>query len=556
MLKENFVEFLEKSIRSNWEIEALADYEGDTFKYKDVAERIARIHIGFELAGIKKGDKIALIGKNSSHWSMVFLATVTYGAVIVPILPDFITENVHHIVNHSDSVLFFAGDSLYENLDIKEMPAIKAVFSLTDFNPLFTREKKYEGIVDKIEDEYKKRYPEGLTANEFKAAKVSNDQLAEISYTSGTTGFSKGVMLPHNSLIANIRFAHENMPLEPRDRIVSFLPLAHSSGCAFAFLFPFTLGCFITFLGKTPTPQIIMKAFREVKPRLILAVPLVIEKIYKKQLLPAISKPAMKVMLKVPGINKILLKKIREKLTDVFGGNFHEVVIGGAAFNKDAEEFFKKIKFPFSVGYGMTECGPLISYTNWDRTKLRSAGQVVDTLEMKIDSDDPYNEVGEIMVKGENVMMGYYKNKEATKEVIDDDGWLHTGDLGVIDEENFVFIRGRSKDMLLGPSGQNIYPEEIEAKINNMYMVVESVVIQENYKLVALIYPDYELMKSENIGEEQLKQIMKENKEQLNKSLPLYMNVIDFRIHPEEFTKTPKKSIKRYLYTGEGEGEE
>lgn len=553
MLKENFVEFLEKSIRSNWDIEALADYEGNSFKYKDVAERIVRIHIGFELAGINKGDKIALIGKNSSHWSMVFLATITYGGVIIPILPDFTTENVHHIVNHSDSVLFFAGDSLYKNLDIKEMPGIKAVFSLTDFNPVFTGDKIFEGFSDKIENEFKKRYPDGLTADKFKAAKISNDQLAEISYTSGTTGFSKGVMLPHNSLIANIRFAHENMPLEPRDRIVSFLPLAHSYGCAFEFLFPFTLGCYITFLGKTPTPQIIMKAFREIKPRLILAVPLVIEKIYKKQLLPAISKPAMKVMLKIPGINKILMKKIRQKLTDVFGGNFHEVVIGGAAFNKEAEEFFKKIKFPFSVGYGMTECGPLISYTNWDRTKLRSAGQVVDTLEIKIDSDDPYNEVGEIMVKGENVMMGYYKNKEATKKVIDEEGWLHTGDLGVIDKENSVFIRGRSKDMLLGPSGQNIYPEEIEARINNMYMVVESVVVQEDYKLVALIHPDYEQMKAENIGEEQLKKIMEANKNELNKTVPLYMNVIEFRIHSEEFTKTPKKSIKRYLYTGEEE---
>ncbi|MFW5645517.1 MAG: AMP-binding protein [Bacteroidota bacterium] len=551
MLKENFVEFLEKSIKSNWNIEALADYEGNTFKYRDVAERITMIHIGFELAGIKKGDKIALIGKNSSHWSMVFLATVTYGAVIVPILPDFTTENVHHIINHSDSVVFFAGDSLYENFNIKEMPAIKAVFSLTDFNPVFIRDKIYKGITDKIEKEFAKRYPKGINAENFTTAKVSNDQLAEISYTSGTTGFSKGVMLPHNSLIANIRFAHENMPLEPRDRIVSFLPLAHSYGCAFEFLFPFTLGCFITFLGKTPTPQIIMKAFREIKPRLILAVPLVIEKIYKKQLLPAISKPSMKVLLKIPGINKILMKKIRQKLTEVFGGNFHEVVIGGAAFNKEAETFFKKIKFPFSVGYGMTECGPLISYSNWERTKLRSAGQVVDTLDIKIDSEDPYNKVGEIMVKGENVMLGYYKNEEATKEVIDEEGWLHTGDLGVIDEENFVFIRGRSKDMLLGPSGQNIYPEEIEARINNMYIVVESVVIQENYKLVALIHPDYEEIKSANISEEELKKILEENKEELNKSLPLYMNIIEFRIHPEEFTKTPKKSIKRYLYTGE-----
>jgi long-chain acyl-CoA synthetase len=549
MLKENFVEFLEKSIKSNWEIEALADYGGDSYTYKDVAERIARIHIGFELTGIKKGDKIALIGKNSTHWSMVFLATVTYGAVIVPILPDFIPENVHHIVNHSDSVLFFAGDSLYADLEIIEMPAIKAVFSLTDFNTIFTRDKVYEKIKEKIETEYKKRYPDGLSPENFKTAIVENEELAELSYTSGTTGFSKGVMLPHNSLIANIKFAHENMPLQPRDRIVSFLPLAHSYGCAFEFLFPFTLGCFITFLGKTPTPQIIMKAFKEIRPRLILSVPLVIEKIYKKQLLPVIKKPAMKFLLKVPGIKNILLKKIHQKLTDVFGGNFHEVVIGGAAFNKEAEDFFKKIKFPFSIGYGMTECGPLISYANWDVTRLRSAGRIVDTLDIKIDSPDPYNEVGEIMLKGENVMLGYYKNKEATEAVLDKDGWLHTGDLGVIDREKFVYIRGRSKDMLLGPSGQNIYPEEIEAKINNMNMVVESVVIQENNKLIALVYPDFELMEKAGIDEAKVMEIFNENKKELNKKLPAYMNVSEFRLHKEEFVKTPKKSIKRYLYT-------
>ncbi|MBE0652668.1 MAG: AMP-binding protein [Bacteroidales bacterium] len=549
MLKENFVEFLEKSIKSNWDIEALADYGGGSFTYKDVAERIARIHIGFEISGVKKGDKIALIGKNSTHWSMVFLATVTYGAVIVPILPDFIPENVHHIVNHSDSIVFFAGDSLYENLDIKEMPALKAVFSLTDFKPVFVRSKKLEGINDRITAEYEKRYPGGLTAESFKTEKVSNNELAEISYTSGTTGFSKGVMLSHNSLIANIKYAHENMPLQPRDRIVSFLPQAHSYGCAFEFLFPFTLGCYITFLGKTPTPQVIMQAFGEIKPRLILAVPLVIEKIFKKQLLPVISKPVMKILLNTPLINNVLLNKINKKLTAVFGGYFHEVVIGGAAFNKEAEDFFKKMKFPFSIGYGMTECGPLISYAGWKTARLRAAGKMVDTLEVKIDSDDPYNTVGEIMVRGENVMLGYYKNEEATKAVIDEEGWLHTGDLGVIDKDNFVYIRGRSKDMLLGPSGQNIYPEELEAKINNMKMVVESVVIQENNKLVALVYPDFDQMKKENITEEGLQDIFNSHKKDLNKSFPGFMNVAEFRLHREEFAKTPKKSIKRFLYT-------
>jgi len=469
--------------------------------------------------------------------------------VIVPILPDFIPENVHHIVNHSDSVLFFAGDALFSNLDVKEMKALRAVFSLTDFNPVFSREKVFEGIQDKINSSFDKKFKDGFTADTFHTAKVGNEELAEISYTSGTTGYSKGVMLPHNSLIANISFAHRHMPLEPRDRILSFLPQAHSYGCAFEFLFPFTLGCYITFLGKTPTPSVMMKAFKEIKPRLILSVPLVIEKIFKKQLLPVINKPVMKFLLKVPGINNILLKKIREKLVGVFGGNFHEVVIGGAAFNKEAEDFFKKMKFPFSVGYGMTECGPLISYSAWDITRLRSAGQCVDTLEVKIDSSDPFHVVGEIMLKGENLMLGYYKNEEATKAVLDEEGWLHTGDLGVIDKDNFIYIRGRSKDMLLGPSGQNIYPEEIEARINNMPLMAESVVIQEDNKLIALIYPDFETMEKEGIDDKKLKEVMNENKNELNKHFPAYMNISEFRVHKEEFAKTPKKSIKRYLYT-------
>lgn len=550
MLKENFVEFLETSIKSNWEIEALGDYQGNSYTYKEVAERIARIQMGFVLTGIKKGDKIALIGKNSANWSVVFLATVTYGAVIVPILPDFITEDVHHIVNHSDSIILFAGDSNFEPLSIEKMPNLKAVFSLTDFKPVYTKDKSgLDDIDEKVYDKFEKKYPKGFTIDDFQVAKVSNDQLAEISYTSGTTGFSKGVMIPHNSLIANIKFAHENMPLQPRDKIVSFLPLAHSYGCAFEFLFPFTLGCYITFLGKMPTPQVLISAFNEFKPRLILSVPLIIEKIYRKQLLPVISKPVMKILLAIPGINNILLKKIKAKLSKVFGNNFHEVVIGGAAFNKDAEIFFTKMKFPFSIGYGMTECGPLISYENWDKTRIGSAGKIVDTMEVKIDSADPFKEVGEILVRGENLMLGYYKNEEATKEVIDKDGWLHTGDLGVIDKDNFIYIKGRSKSMILSASGQNIYPEEIEDKLNNMPFVSEAVVIQEeNNALVALIFPDHDLMQKEVVDEEKLASIMEENKKHLNNMLPRYMKVSEFRIKKEEFEKTPKKSIKRFKY--------
>lgn len=550
MLKENFVGFLESSIKSNWDIDALADYKGMSYKYRDVAERIARIHLGFEMAGLKSGDKVALIGKNSANWAVVYLATVTYGAVIVPILPDFTPEDVHHIVNHSDSVLLFTGEQMFDTLDAEKMTGLKAVFHLEGFNPLYIRDSSVpKNISEKITAAWPAKYPKGFGPDTFHTAPVSNDQLAVISYTSGTTGFSKGVMIPHNSLIANIRFAHEHMPLKPRDTIVSFLPLAHAYGCAFEFLFPFTLGCYITFLGKTPTPQIIIQAFGEIRPRLILSVPLVIEKIFKKQLLPVISKPVMKVLLKIPLLNLVLHKKIRSKLETVFGGNFHEVVIGGAAFNKEAELFFKKIRFPFSVGYGMTECGPLISYDGWRTTRLGSAGKLVDTLEVKIDSEDPFKQVGEIMVRGENVMMGYYKNDEATRAVLDEDGWLHTGDLGLIDRDNYIYINGRSKSMILGPSGQNIYPEEIEARINNMVYVAESVVIDEKGKLVALVYPDQDAMNKDGIKEEQLAGIFDSHRKNLNQSLAAYMRVAEFRLHPEEFVKTPKKSIKRFLYT-------
>jgi long-chain acyl-CoA synthetase len=384
-----------------------------------------------------------------------------------------------------------------------------------------------------------------------KFSSISNDKLAVISYTSGTTGFSKGVMLNHNSLSANVRYAQEHMPLKPGDPIVSFLPLAHTYGCAFEFLFPFSIGCHITILSKTPSPQIIVQAFKEIKPRLILSVPLVIEKIFKKQLLPVISKPKMKALLAIPGINLILHKKIKAKLVETFGGRFHEIVIGGAAFNPDAEKFFKKIGFKFTVGYGMTECGPLISYASWDTTRLGASGRAVDTLEVTIDSPDPEKLVGEIILRGENVMMGYYKNEKATREMIDENGWMHTGDLGVIDREGNIYIKGRSKSMILGPSGKNIYPEEIEAIINNKNYVVESLVINENDKMVALVYPDFEMMKQNNITEEQLQEILDTYKKEVNERLPDFMNVSKFRIHKEEFAKTPKRSIKRFLYTSE-----
>jgi long-chain acyl-CoA synthetase len=550
MMKENFVQFVENSIRKNWSLNAFADYKGESMTYADVAERIAKLHLVFDAFDVKKGDKIALFGKNATHWGVAYLATVTYGAVTVPILPDFKANDVHHIVNHSDSVLLFSADFLYDALDETKMENVRGTISLANFSLIGGRKpEKVVALMKNLNAKFKEKYGDNFTAESVQFPEVKNDSLAVISYTSGTTGFSKGVMIPHNSLIANVVYANNNMPLEPGDAIVSFLPLAHAYGCAFEFLWPFTLGCHITFLTKTPSPQIILQAFKEIRPRLVLSVPLVIEKIYKKQLLPAISKPHMKALLAVPGLNSVIHKKIRQKLVDVFGGNFHEVVIGGAALNKDVELFFNKIKFPFSIGYGMTECGPLISYANWDKTKLGSAGKLVDNMEVKIDSPDPYKEVGEIMIRGENVMYGYYKNEEATKQALDNEGWLHTGDLGLIDEENFIFIKGRSKSMILGASGQNIYPEEIEAKFNNMEFVMESVVIEKNEKLVALIYPDYELLDKQGVSEAELIKILDEKRKQLNNDMPAYMNVSAIKLHPEEFEKTPKKSIKRFLYT-------
>jgi long-chain acyl-CoA synthetase len=550
MLKENFIGFIEKSITSNWKIDALADYKGSSFTYEEVASRMIKLHIIFEKAGIKPGDKIALVGKNSAAWGITFLAVISYGAVIVPILPDFTPEDIQHIINHSDSVMLFTGEQIFDTLDRKKLPDIRATFKVNDFSLIYAADGSgLPAVIENMDQLFADHFPKGFVPESFKLQHVPNHELAVISYTSGTTGFSKGVMIPHNSLIANIRYAHENMPLEPRDEIVSFLPLAHSYGCAFEFLFPFTKGCYVTFLGKTPSPQIIMQAFKEIRPRLILSVPLVIEKIYKKQILPTISKPVIKVLLSVPGIKGILHKKIKQKLVDVFGGNFHEVVIGGAAFNKDAEIFFKKINFPFSIGYGMTECGPLIAYAGWEKARLSSAGKVVDTMEVTIDSTDPYSISGEILVRGENVMLGYYKNADATRDVLDDEGWLHTGDLGYIDKDNFIYINGRSKSMILGASGQNIYPEEIEAKINNLKFVQESVVIDENQKIVALIFPDKEMMDKHGVDEKKLQEIFDDHKKHLNHSLPAFMKVTEFRIHNSEFEKTPKKSIKRFMYT-------
>ena len=548
MIQERFIKELEKSIKSNWHQPAMTDYEGPTVTYGQTAEKILRLHMLFENIGIKRGDKIAIVGKNSINWSLGFLATVSYGAVIVPILPDFKSDDIHHIVNHSDSVLLFAADFIYETLDESQMPHLEAIITLENYDIVFAKKTQIKEHFEKAEAEFAQRWSGRLNAESFHFPEIKNDELAAIVYTSGTTGFSKGVMLLHNSISANIRYAQRNMPLKSGDRIVSFMPLAHSYGCAFEFLFPLTLGCHITFLGKTPSPKVIVKAFQEVRPQLILSVPLVIEKIYRKQILPVIGTKKMQVLLKAPLLSKVVERKICKKLLDVFGGNFHEIVVGGAAFNQEVELFLRKIGFPFTGGYGMTECGPLISYASHKENKPFSVGRVVDTLEIKVDSDDPQHIVGEFLVRGENVMVGYYKNPQATQEAIDADGWLHTGDLGVIDADGFIFIKGRSKNMLLGPSGQNIYPEEIEDKLNNMPFVGESLVIEKNHKLTALVYPDYEAADAAGLDEVQLKAKMEENRQTLNKALPAYSAITRIDLYPEEFEKTPTRKIKRYLY--------
>ncbi len=550
MIKERLIGYIEQSISKNWDIEALSNYKEKGYTYKEIAEHILKLHIFFRDSGIKEGDKIALVGRNSANWCMIYLATVTYGAVIVPILPDFKPDDLVNLVNHSDSVILFVDDKIHETLNESKLAAIKAFISVDTLKLISSTDimmrESYAGMTERFQI----AWPE-LKPGDIRFSDISNDKLAVISYTGGTTGFSKGVMISHNSLAANVRFAQNNMPLQSGDPLVSFLPLAHTYGCAFEFLFPFTIGCHITILSKTPSPQIIIQAFKEIKPMLILSVPLVIEKVFKKQILPVIGKTHMKILLAIPGLNKILHKKVREKLEASFGGRFHEIVIGGAAFNPEAERFFKKIGLRFSVGYGMTECGPLISYASWDTTKLGASGRPVDTLEVTIDSADPQKVMGEIILRGENVMLGYYKNEKATREIIDEEGWMHTGDLGIMDKEGNIFIKGRSKTMLLGPSGKNIFPEEIEAVINNMDYVAESLVIQEDNKLIGLICPDFDMMKRDNITEDQLPGILEKTRKEVNEKVPEYMAVQKYRVHPEEFAKTPKRSIKRFLYTKE-----
>jgi long-chain acyl-CoA synthetase len=545
MIEKPFINLISESFERNWDFPAFSDYNGDTVTYGEAAEYIFWLHQLFKFHEVQKGDKIALIGKNSKNWAVVYLSIITYGGVVVPLLPDFTPQDLVNLIEHSDSILLFAAESIFKTMDTSGLKKLRGVYTVENYLPAVEQIKDGQNSFRKSKTDV---LPSDFGFKDLDFYVSDNSKLALISYTSGTTGFSKGVMLPHNSLMANVLYAQRNMPLLPQDKIVSFLPLAHSYGMAFEYLFPVTLGCHIIFLTKTPSPQIITEAFQKIRPRLILSVPLVIEKIYKKRILPKISVNPVKTMLKIPLLNNLVYKKIRKQLFESFGGNFHEIVIGGAPFNPDAEDLFKRIKIPFSVGYGMTECGPLISYASWDTTKLRSAGKIVDTLEIRIDSQDPNNIEGEIQVKGENVMLGYYKNEAATREILDPDGWLHTGDLGIIDRDNFIFIRGRSKSMLLGSSGQNIYPEEIEAKINNLPFVIESIVIKENEKLVALFVPDEDWMKANQVTGEKQQEFLLNQREVLNQELPSYATISEFRIHKEIFEKTPKQSIKRFKY--------
>ncbi len=548
MLKENLVSYFETSIKDNWDLPALSDYKGSTYTYGQVGTQIKKMHLLFKLAGIKRGDKISLVGKNSANWGTAFLSSVTYGAVIVPILPDFVAEDIQNIVNHSDSILLFVSESINQILDRNKMPAVKISISLENFSIFHAAMPSVPATSEDIDKLFHKEYPEGINSRQYAFDPFPNEDLAVINYTSGTTGFSKGVVLNLNSLSANIRYARENMPLKSGDSIVSFLPLAHTYGCAFEFMFPFSLGCHITFLTKSPSPQVIIEAFGAIRPHLVLAVPLIIEKIYKKQILPAISKGAAKILIKIPLLNNLVFGKIKKSLTKAFGERFHEVVCGGAALNAEVETLLARINFPFSLGYGMTECGPLISYAGYKFRKKHSAGKMVDTLEIKIDSVDPYNTVGEILVRGDNVMQGYYKNEKATAEAIDKDGWLHTGDLGIIDKDNYVFIKGRIKGMILGPSGQNIYPEEIEEKLNNLVYIQEGIVIEREGRIVALVYPDFAALEADGVPREEIGNKMEEYRRHLNSILPNYMGIAKIETVDAEFEKTPKRSIKKFLY--------
>jgi len=548
-MEKRFLEIIENSIKDHWDLAAFSDYKGQTYQYSDVAVNIEKLHILLEHAGIKKGDKVALVGRNSSHWAISFFGILAYGAIVVPILHDFKADNIHHIVNHSEAKAVFAGSSNWENMTESCMPDVKLFMLLDDLSIISAENKEVITVREHIDEYLTKKYPTTFGRDDIKYHLEQPEELAVLNYTSGTTSFSKGVMLPYRSLWSNTKYANENVPfVQAGDNIVCMLPMAHMYGLAFEILNSFGKGCHVHFLTRTPSPKIISDAFTTLRPSLILAVPLIIEKIVKNRIFPELEKPLIKFLLKVPLANKKVLSTIADKLNIAFGEDFGEVVIGGAALNKEVETFLRLINFRYTVGYGLTECGPLVAYEQWDTFKQGSVGRIVDRMEVQIDSEDPEKIVGEILVRGTNIMLGYYKNDEATEAVMMKDGWMRTGDLGTLDADGFLYIRGRSKSMILGPNGQNIYPEEIEDKLNNMLYVAESIVISQGGKLVALIYPDWEQVDKAGISHSEIDSYMQTNINQLNTEIPYYSKISCFKLYQEEFEKTPKRSIKRYLY--------
>ena len=546
--EHQFIDYIEQSIIKNWDRDALTDYKGITLQYKDVARKIAKFHIVLESAGIQPGDKIAVCGRNSAHWAVTFLATITYGAVIVPILHEFKTDNIHNIVNHSEAKLLFVGDQAWENLNEDAMPLLEGIASLADFSSLVSRNEKLTYAFEHRNAIYGQRYPKNFRPEHICYRKDRPEELAIINYTSGTTGYSKGVMLPYRSIWSNVAYCFEMLPVKPGDHIVSMLPMGHVFGMVYDFLYGFSAGAHIYFLTRMPSPKIISQSFSEIKPRVISCVPLIVEKIIKKDILPKVDSKIGKLLLKVPIVNDKIKSLARQAAMEIFGGNFDEIIIGGAPFNAEVEAFLKKIGFPYTIAYGMTECGPIICSSRWENLKLASCGKATTRMEVKIDSPDPKTHAGEIICKGANLMLGYYKNQEATAQIIDVNGWLHTGDLGTIDEEGNVTVRGRSKNLLLTSSGQNIYPEEIESKLNNMPYVAESLIVLQHDKLVALIYPDFDDAFAHGLQQTDIQKVMEQNRIELNQQLPNYSQISKIKIHFEEFEKTAKKSIKRFMY--------
>ena len=547
-LEQSFIALIEQSIKTNWYLNALTDYKGITLQYRDVARKIEKIHILLENAGIEKGDKIAICGRNSAHWTVTYLAVITYGAVVVPILHEFKADQVHNIVNHSEARLLFVGDQIWENLNEAAMPHLEGIIELKDFGVPVSRSEKLAYAQDHLNEIFGHKFPCRFRPDDISYEKEKSEDLAIINYTSGTTGYSKGVMLPYRSILSNVLYCKEKIGLKAGDSVVSMLPLGHVFGMTFDFLYGFTAGAHLWFLTRMPSPKIIAESFAEIRPRVIACVPLIVEKIFKKNILPKVDNKLGKLLLHVPIISDKIKELIKQKAMEVFGGNFIEIIIGGAPFNAEVEAFLKMIDFPYTIAYGMTECGPIICHSHWTELKLASCGKVAARMEAKVLSPNPSAIAGELVCRGANLMLGYYKNEEATRQVIDTEGWLHTGDMATIDEDGNVFIKGRCKNLLLTSSGQNIYPEEIESKLNNMPYVSESLIILQQDKLVGLIYPDSDDAFAHGLSQSDLVRVMEENRLELNKQLPAFSQIARFKLYPEEFEKTAKKSIKRFLY--------